>query len=80
MTGADGGRDRPPGDGDRPGLPDPGPLRRIQLATAALLVAAALITLLSDERPGAVRWGTALGLIVLIVTIYVVTRQRRSRR
>jgi len=68
------GRD---GSDDRPPLPDPGPFRRLQFATGALIVGAGVITLLSDERPGAVRWGTLVGLIVLIVTIYVVTRRRR---
>lgn len=64
-------------DGGRPPLPDLRPFRRIQGATALLIVAAGVVTLLSDERPGAVRWGTVVGLIVLIVTIYVVTRRRR---
>lgn len=71
------GDPRTPRDDDRPPLPDPGPFRRLQLATGALIVGAGVITLLSDERPGAVRWGTLVGLIVLIVTIYVVTRRRR---
>lgn len=79
MTGPGGGDAPPraPGPPDPPPLPDPAPFKRIQIATAALIAGAGLITLLSDERPGAVRWGTLVGLIVLIVTIYVVTRRRR---
>jgi hypothetical protein len=72
------GAPAPRRDEERPPLPDLRPLRRIQVATALLIVAAGVVTLLSDERPGAVRWGTLVGLIVLIVTIYVVTRRRRS--
>lgn len=72
--------DRASGDG-RPrrghDLPDPRPLRRIQAATAVLIGVAAVVTLLSDERPGAVRWGTVVGLALLIVAIWAITRRRR---
>lgn len=74
------GPDEPDGDrrdDGRPALPDARPFRRIQLATAALIGAAAIVTLLSDERPGAVRWGALVGVLVLIVTIWFVTRRRR---
>lgn len=66
----------PPGDGD-PRFPDPRPFRRIQGATAGLIGVAAAVTLLSDERPGAVRWGAAVGLALLIVAIWWITRRRR---
>ena len=67
----------PPRDDHPDAFPDPRPFRRIQAATAALIAGAAVLTLLSDSRPDAVRWGAAIGLIVLIVTIYVITRRRR---
>lgn len=66
----------PPDDRDDP-FPDARPLRRIQAATAALIAIAAAVTLLSDKRPAEVRWGAAIGLIVLIVAIFVITRRRR---
>ena len=59
-------------------FPEARPFRRIQAATAVLIAAAAVLTLLSDSRPAAVRWGTAIGLAVLIVTIWVITRRRRT--
>jgi hypothetical protein len=75
--------DPPPGEPrepDPPGptFPDPRPFRRIQLVTVALIAAAALITLTSDSRPGAVRWGTIAGVAVLAVAVWLITRRRRS--
>jgi len=67
----------PPREDQPDPFPDPRPLRRIQAATAVLIAGVAVLTLLSDSRPAAVRWGTAIGLVVLIVTIYVITRRRR---
>ena len=67
----------PPRDDQPDPFPDPRPFRRIQAATAALIAGVAVLTLLSDSRPEAVRWGAAAGLLVLIVTIYVITRRRR---
>jgi MYXO-CTERM domain-containing protein len=69
---------RPPRD-EGPRLPDPKPFKRIQWVTAALLAVAALITLISDERPSEVRWGTVAGVALLIVGIALVTRRRRGR-
>jgi Flp pilus assembly protein TadB len=60
--------------------PDPRPLRRIQLATAALIVVAAVITLASGSRPAEVRWGTLIGLVALIAVVLWATRRRRARR
>ncbi len=68
--------DPPPDDPPDP-FPDPRPFRRIQAATAVLIAGVAVLTLLSDSRPAEVRWGTAIGVLVLIVTIYVITRRRR---
>jgi LPXTG-motif cell wall-anchored protein len=62
-----------------PGLPDPRPFKRIQAITAVLLVGAALITLLSDQRPSEVRWGAAIGVVLLIAGIALVTWRRRRR-
>jgi len=64
---------------DGPGLPDPRPFKRIQAITAALLVGAALITLVSDQRPSEVRWGAAIGVVLLIAGIAWVTWRRRRR-
>lgn len=64
---------------DGPELPDPRPFKRIQLITAVLLVGAGLITLLSDRRPSEVRWGAAVGVVLLIAGIAVVTWRRRRR-
>ena len=64
---------------DGPGLPDPRPFKRIQLITAALLVGAVVITLLSDRRPDEVRWGAAAGVVLLIAGIALVTWRRRRR-
>lgn len=58
-------------------FPDPRPLRRVQAATAALIAVAALGTLLSDSRPSEVRWGTLIGLGVLVVVVAVVLRRRK---
>ena len=70
--------DPPPPPDDRPDpFPDPRPFRRIQAATAVLIGGVAVLTLLSDSRPAGVRWGAAIGLAVLIVAIYVITRRRR---
>jgi hypothetical protein len=68
--------DPPPDDRPDP-FPDPRPFRRIQAATAVLIALAAALTLISDQRPEAVRWGAAIGLIVLIVAIFLITRRRR---
>src|SRR4051794_1256770 len=57
-------RERPPEEPDP--FPDPRPLRRIQLATAALIAVAGAVTLLSDQRPAVVRWSAAVGIGVLI--------------
>ena len=67
----------PPPENPPDPFPDPRPFRRIQAATAVLIAGVAALTLLSDSRPAGVRWGTAIGLLVLIVTIYVITRRRR---
>jgi hypothetical protein len=61
-----------------PRYPDPRPLRRIQAATALLIAAVAVVTLLSGHRPAEVRWGTAAGLAVLAVVVLVVLRRRRG--
>ena len=68
----------PPRD-EGPRLPDPRPFKRIQAVTAALLVGAALVTLLSDQRPSEVRWGALVGVALLIAGIALVTRRRRRR-
>jgi hypothetical protein len=62
-----------------PDLPDSRPFKRIQLVTAVLLVGAALITLLGDNRPSEVRWGAAVGVVLLIAGIALVTWRRRGR-
>jgi hypothetical protein len=64
---------------DGPDLPDSRPFKRIQLVTAVLLVGAGLITLLSGNRPSEVRWAAAVGVLLLIVGIAVVTWRRRGR-
>jgi hypothetical protein len=74
------GPERPPERDDGLRYPDPRPLRRIQLATAGLIVIAGLVTLLSGERPAALRWGTLIGLIALVLVVLLVTRVRRGRR
>ena len=61
-------------------FPDPRPLRRIQLATAGLLVVGIIIALTSGSRPAEVRWGTLVGVVALTVVVYLATRRRRSRR
>ncbi len=68
---------RPPDDHDP--FPEARPFRRIQAATALLLAVAAVVTLLSDERPAAVRWSAAVGVGVLALVIWLLTRERRSR-
>ena len=70
----------PPPDRDDDPFPEARPFRRIQAATAGLIALAAVVTLLSDSRPASVRWGTAIGLGVLILTIWLITRRRRSHR
>lgn len=72
--------DRPPEPPDDLRYPDPRPLRRLQLATVALIVIAALVTLLSGSRPAEVRWGTLIGLVALILVVLWATRRRRTRR
>jgi steroid 5-alpha reductase family enzyme len=67
----------PPPDDRHDPFPETRPFRRMQAATAILIAVAAALTLLSDSRPAAVRWGAAIGIAVLIVTIYVITRRRR---
>ena len=71
--------DRPPREPpEDPGrYPDPRPLRRVQAATAILLAIVAALTLLSDERPSAVRWSAAAGIGVLILIVWAITRHRR---
>jgi hypothetical protein len=70
----------PRDDRDRDPFPDPRPFRRIQAATFALIAIAAAVTVLSDSRPAEVRWGGAIGIGVLILTIWLITRRRRSHR
>jgi hypothetical protein len=73
-------RDPDPPRGDRQGhdpFPDPRPFRRIQAATAVLIAVVAAITLLSDERPSAVRWSAAAGIGVLVLIIWAITRRRK---
>ena len=72
--------DRPPEPHDDLCYPDARPLRRLQLATVALIVIAALVTLLSGSRPAEVRWGTLIGLVALIAVVLWATRRRRTRR
>ena len=60
--------------------PDPRPLRRVQLATLALIVVAIVLTLTSGSRPAEVRWGTLAGLVALTVVVFVATRRWRARR
>lgn len=69
----------PPRDEPHDPFPDPRPFRRIQAATAALIAAVAVLTLLSDSRPAEVRWGAAIGVVALIVAVFVITRRRRPR-
>jgi hypothetical protein len=59
--------------------PHPRPLRRVLAATAILLAVVAALTLLSDERPAAVRWSAAVGIGVLILIVWALTRRRRPR-
>lgn len=61
-------------------FPDPRPLRRIQAATAILIAIVAALTLLSDRRPEAVRWSAVVGIAVLILIVWLITRHRRTRR
>ncbi len=67
-----------PDDREPPGaeFPDPGPLRRVQVATAGLIALAAVVTLLSDARPEGVRWGALIGLALLLLVVAVVLRRR----
>lgn len=60
-----------------PRFPDARPLRRIQAATAGLIALAAVVMLLSDSRPSEVRWGTLIGLVLLVVAVAVILRRRR---
>jgi hypothetical protein len=71
--------ERPPERDDDIRFPDPRPLRRLQLATLALIVIAAVITLTSGSRPAEVRWGTLIGLAALILVVLWATRRRRTR-
>jgi hypothetical protein len=71
---------RPEERDDRIRFPDARPFRRIQLATAALIVVAVLVTLLSDKRPAEVRYGALIGVAVLILVVLWATRRRRARR
>jgi hypothetical protein len=73
------GPERPPERHDDVRYPDPKPFRRLQLATVALVVAAAVITLTSGSRPAEVRWGTLIGLAALILVVLWATRRRRAR-
>jgi hypothetical protein len=66
----------PPGEPDP--FPDPRPFRRIQAATALLIAVVAAVTLLSDERPAAVRWSAVAGMAVLILVVWWITRHRRA--
>ena len=63
------GPERPPERHDDLRYPDPKPFRRIQLATVALIVLAAVLTLTSGSRPAEVRWGTLIGLAALTVLV-----------
>jgi hypothetical protein len=74
--------DRSPGSppGEPEPFPDPRPFRRIQAATALLIAVAAAVTLLSDERPAAVRWSAVAGMAVLILVVWWITRHRRPVR
>jgi LPXTG-motif cell wall-anchored protein len=72
--------ERPPERPDDLRYPDQRPLRRLQLATVALIAIAALVTLLSGSRPAEVRWGTLVGLLALIAVVLWATRRRRRTR
>lgn len=61
-------------------FPDPKPFRWLQLATLGLIVAVAVLTLLSGSRPAEVRWGTAAGIAALIVVVLWATHRRRRTR
>jgi hypothetical protein len=74
------GDERPPDPRDDLRYPDSRPLRRLQLATLALIAVAALVTLLSGSRPAEVRWGTLIGLVALIAVVLWAARRRRGRR
>jgi len=62
-----------------PELPDPRPFRRIQAVTAALLALGLIVTLTSDRRPAEVRWGTLIGVALLALGVFLVTRRRGWR-
>jgi LPXTG-motif cell wall-anchored protein len=69
-----------PGEGPpEPELPDPRPFRRIQAVTAALLALGLIVTLTSDRRPAEVRWGTLIGVALLALGVFLVTRRRGGR-
>jgi hypothetical protein len=72
--------DRPPERPDDVRYPDPRPLRWIQLATVALIVLVAVLTLTSGSRPAEVRWGTLIGLAALILVVLWATRRRWRHR
>jgi LPXTG-motif cell wall-anchored protein len=72
--------ERPPERPDDLRYPDQRPLRRLQLATVALIAIAALVTLLSGSRPAEVRWGTLVGLLALMAVVLWATRRRRRTR
>ena len=63
------GPERPPERHDDLRYPDPKPFRRIQVATVALIVLVAVLTLTSGSRPAEVRWGTLIGLAALTVLV-----------
>ena len=74
------GPERPPERDDDLRYPDPRPFRRIQLATVALIVLVAVLTLTSGSRPAEVRWGTLIGLAALTVLVLATWRRRTRRR
>ena len=74
------GPERPPERHDDLRYPDPKPFRRIQVATVALIVLVAVLTLTSGSRPAEVRWGTLIGLAALTVVVLATWRRRTRRR
>ena len=74
------GPERPPERHDDVRYPDARPFRRIQVATLALIVVVAVLTLTSGSRPAEVRWGTLIGLAALTVLVLATWRRRARRR